>query len=77
MTPHRLCLLLAAAVALSALRIGGNVSPAFQAVAHVYVGGLIGAWLAGQGRGYFWLAAALSALEVGCAIWFRLFARPG
>lgn len=53
-------------VALAALRIGGFTSSAFQAVAHLWVGGLVGAWLAGDRPSRLWLALMLSAVEVAC-----------
>lgn len=56
------------AVAVVALRILGLKSPSFQAVAHLYVGGLFGAWLeAGRpARPLLWLALLVTAVEVAC-----------
>lgn len=41
-------------------------SPAgsYEAFAHLFVGGLIGAALASKKWGYFWIAAALTGVEV-------------
>lgn len=65
----KLALVLAAA-ALGALRVAGHTGEAFQAVAHCFVGGLLGAWLALRptraARLPLALAVALSALETAC-----------
>jgi hypothetical protein len=69
------------AVALAALRIAGHKSEAFQAAAHLFVGGLLTAgWVADKSRFwpstwkfYTWLAIALSVVEVACFIWFKFF----
>jgi hypothetical protein len=55
-------------VGLAALRIAGHKSPAFQAVAHIFVGGLFGAWAHGgkPARPYLWLAVLLSLVELAC-----------
>lgn len=58
--------LVAVAVLLAACRIGGVTHEAFQAIAHVYVGGLGGAWLvtrSGLYAGQFW---TLCLVEVLC-----------
>lgn len=55
-----------AAVAVALLRILGVKHPAFQAFAHLFVGGLASAWLVTRDRFYaatFWL---LCAVEVIC-----------
>ncbi len=36
----------------------------YEAFAHLFVGGLIGAWLATKDKFYGWLALALSVLEL-------------
>lgn len=50
-------------VGLAWLRLAGEKSPAFQAAAHVVVGALLGAYLAGGRRLYLAAALALSAVE--------------
>ncbi len=54
------------AVALGALRVLGMKHIAFQAVAHLYVGGLLGAWWVGRDRWLLWIAVGLSVVEVVC-----------
>jgi hypothetical protein len=58
--------LILAATLLAAVRVAGHRSPAFQAVAHLYVGGLLGAWAATHRAAPLLLAAALSAVEIAC-----------
>jgi hypothetical protein len=36
----------------------------YEAFAHLFVGGLVGAWLATREMCYLWLALALSAVEL-------------
>lgn len=61
---------LAVAVILGAARpllIGhepGHLMNGFTAFAHLYVGGLVGAWLAARRSLYLWLAGVLSVVEV-------------
>lgn len=70
------CLLTAAALVLAGLRISGVKGQFFQAVAHVFTGGLAGAWLAGGHDPLFaWLFVGLCVVEVACAVIFRLVAR--
>jgi hypothetical protein len=65
------------AVALAALRIAGHKSEAFQAVAHLFVGGLLTyGWEVDKSRFHpktwelsAWLAVSLSAVEVACFLW--------
>lgn len=63
---------LAIAVALACLRVSGEKGELFQAVAHLYVGLLIGlAWANYQflhtpWRFYAWVALALSVIELAC-----------
>lgn len=55
------------AVAVAVLRLAGATHPAFQAAAHLYVGGLFAAWpLLGWKNGRFLIctAASLTAVEV-------------
>jgi hypothetical protein len=79
--------LLIIALVLAALRVAGHTSEAYQAAAHLFVGGLLGAWLVNvackrsrvcrAGRGnefaafYLGLAIALSIVEVACFLVFR------
>lgn len=65
-------LLVLTAAALAGLRVGGHSGLFFQAVAHVFVGGLIGGWLGTRRPLLLWLAAGLSVIEVACAVYFRL-----
>lgn len=63
---HRWLVFAVATVAIALLRILGVKDPAFQAIAHLFVGGLAGAWLVDRNRFYaaaFWL---LCAVEVIC-----------
>jgi len=77
------------AVGLTALRIAGHKSEAFQAMAHLFVGWLIAAWwfspasYDGSGKAreydrksglYLWLAIVLSVVEVACFLWFKFVA---
>lgn len=74
-------LLLAVSVAIAAMRVSGHKSEAFQAVAHLFVGGLLGAWLVGRlcrnvvthSDRLLWagLALALSVVEVVCFVAFQ------
>lgn len=62
----RWIILAVATVAIALLRILGVRHPAYQAVAHLFVGGLAGAWLIDRDRFYavaFWL---LCAVEIVC-----------
>jgi hypothetical protein len=61
------------AVALGAVRIAGHTGIPFQAVAHVYVGAMFGAYWAGRRELYAALAGGLTAIEVICFIFFRHF----
>ena len=57
---------------LAILRVSGLRDEAFQAVAHVFVGGCLFAWLAdGEPIGK-WLTIGLSVVEIICAIGFLL-----
>jgi hypothetical protein len=61
---------------LAAVRVMGCRSECFQAAAHLWVGGLIGAWILGglsieadidrTGRSAGWLALVLSLVELWC-----------
>lgn len=59
-------LLFSIAAGLGILRILGYVGAAFQAVAHLYVGGLFGAYFAAPRPLYLALALALATLETAC-----------
>jgi len=61
-TPALVCLYLA--VTLGAMRLAGCKDNIFKALAHVYVGGVFGAYLAGHERIYLWIGVGLSVLEV-------------
>ena len=60
-----LALILITSIILGALRIGGEKGEIFQAVAHLWVGGL---FVAGtlRSRSVLWIAIALSVLELAC-----------
>ncbi len=51
---------------IAAFRIGGDKSPAFQAIAHLFVGALVGAWMVSGYTKYFWPAVLLSFVELAC-----------
>jgi hypothetical protein len=59
-------------VLLAALRIAGIKHEAFQAIAHLWVGGLCGGfalgryWRVGGYRLFAWLVVILSIIEVAC-----------
>ena len=55
---------IAVAVALAVLRIGGVTHPSFQAAAHVFIGGLIGAWCITRSWRHGGPALGLLAVEV-------------
>ena len=56
------------AIVFAVLRAIGMKSVFFQALAHVYVGALCGAWLVARKRLYLALALTLSAVEVVCTL---------
>lgn len=60
------------ALVLGSLRIYGVKHEAFQAVAHLYVGGLFGAWLVTKEKFYLWIFIILTVLETVCAVASRL-----
>lgn len=51
------------AIVLAVLRVIGIKSQLFQAVVHLYVGGLFGSWLFGRRKFYLWLFIALTVVE--------------
>lgn len=59
-------LLLLVSLALAVLRIAGLKHGAFQAFAHLWVGGLVGAWLVGRSPECLWLVVWLSVVELAC-----------
>lgn len=60
-------------VLLGSLRVAGVKSMFFQGVAHIFVGGLGGAWLVGRRRLHAALFIGLTILEIAC---FLLLTRP-
>lgn len=58
------------------LRMAGMKSPAFQGLAHIWVGLLFGAWLGAENpsrqRLPLWFALYLTLVEAACAFVFRL-----
>jgi hypothetical protein len=53
---------------LGTLRVLGNTSLFFQGVAHIWVGGLFGAWFSGKKKLCPYLAVGLTVLEIVCAL---------
>lgn len=47
----------------------------YKDVAHFFVGGLLGAWLATREGWYGWIALMLTLVEVGAFIWVKLIQR--
>lgn len=74
-------ILIAIVLVIAGLRIAGITHESYQAAAHLFVGGLVGAWLierkgttigsAINARIDLLLAIALSVVEVACFLWFR------
>jgi hypothetical protein len=60
------------AVILTGIRLYGITHIAFQAAAHLYVGGLIAAWYNNRKSKHLYLAIALSVLEVAAFLYFRV-----
>lgn len=61
---------------LAALRAAGVKDEAFQALAHLYLGGLITAYGITRRPFYLWLTVALSVVEVVCFLAFRTVGSP-
>jgi hypothetical protein len=59
------------AAALAAIRIAGHQSEAFQAVAHLYVGGLFTAAYIGRNWPLFYIGVAISLIELAVGLWQR------
>jgi hypothetical protein len=53
---------------LVALRVAGVKHQAFQAIAHIWVSGLFCTWYFTRRRLWFWVAVAMSAIELACFI---------
>lgn len=53
-----------ASVVVASGRIIGFRAPAFQALAHLFVGGLFGAWLISRRSIWFYLSMCLTVVEV-------------
>lgn len=74
---------IAIGLSLAIWRIMGHKSQSFQAAAHLFVGWLLSAWwyipdsLDGRRWFFFWVAVALTVVEVGCFVWFRFFQEKG
>jgi hypothetical protein len=51
---------------LAIFRIGGENSAFYQAIAHLWVGILIGVWIVGRDKWYGGTAILLSFLELAC-----------
>lgn len=60
--------IVAAGVALAAMRIAGHKEEWFQALAHLYVGIMIGSYFGSrcEDRGAMLMAVALTVVEVAC-----------
>jgi len=50
-----------------------SFSGSYQAVAHLFVGGLLGAWLQSQAPELYWLAGVISLVEVFAAANGRVY----
>lgn len=68
----RSTLIVVATVIISLARIYGLKDEAFQAVAHLFVGGLAGAWLVAKRSLYLDAFVALCVVEVLCFLFDRL-----
>ena len=62
------------AVVLGVLRIAGVKNKAFQACAHLYMGGLCTAWYYTRQPYLLFMILALSGVEVMCFIYFKYLA---
>lgn len=61
-------LMVLTSVALAVGRIVGFHDPSFQAIAHLIVGGLFGAWLISRRSIWFYLALGLTVVETVCFV---------
>jgi hypothetical protein len=50
----------------------GHLMSGFAAASHLFVGGLIGAWIVSRRSQLMWIAGVLSAVEIGCFIAGRI-----
>lgn len=66
-------LLVLITLVLSVLRILGVKSIAYQAAAHLFVGGLFGAWLINKDKMNIFLFGFLTVVEIVCFIYFKHF----
>lgn len=71
MTP-RVIILVVLSLAVAAARIAGVKHEAFQAIAHLFVGGLIGAWLIDPRKLYVNAFGSLCLVEVVCFLFDRV-----
>jgi hypothetical protein len=69
----RLLLVYLMSFALAGARIGGLKTEAFQAVAHLWVGALLAAWILNRNKDARKLAIALSVIELACFIVSKLW----
>ncbi len=56
---------------LAAIRIAGHKSEVFQAVAHLYVGGLFTASYLKRDKRLFYIGVGVSLIELAVALWQR------
>jgi hypothetical protein len=56
---------------LGVLRFAGVKSQAYQAIAHCFVGGLFGAYIAGRDPVFLLLGVGLSIIEVTAFLYFK------
>lgn len=62
----RAATIIAVSIVIALVRIAGVKHEAFQAIAHLWVGGLSGAWFVDRTKLYGWSVVALSVVEVAC-----------
>lgn len=62
-------ILSAIAIVLAIFRIYGEKGEVFQAIAHLFVGGLIGAYIVGRKRFVITLSIGLSVVELSVFLW--------
>lgn len=68
-------LLIVIALVLGALRFAGVKTQAYQAIAHCFVGGLIGAYIVGHDPFMLYLSVGLSVLEVVAFLYFKFIVK--
>lgn len=64
-------ILIVVASIIAILRTIGVVSPFYQAIAHLFVGGLFGAWVVNRNRVLIQIVIALTIIEIICFLLFR------